>query len=140
MTLKNTDMYRITVVNKQTIDGETDLIEEKAYGGYIQKKDKIYIRYKTVSEEGESTTLITVENGFVTIKRGGVSGSVMVYKKGLKTELQYRTPYGIVPMELKTSKIVTAFNETGGTLRICYTISVGGDKYLNDITIRVTER
>ncbi|MGN0150506.1 MAG: DUF1934 domain-containing protein, partial [Clostridia bacterium] len=107
---------------------------------YIQKKDKIYIRYKTVSEDGESITLITVENGFVTIKRGGVSGSVMVYKKDLKTEFQYRTPYGIVPMELKTSKIVTAFNETGGTLRICYTISVGGDKYLNDITIRVTER
>lgn len=140
MTLKNTDMYNIMVINKQTIDGKTDVIEEKAYGRYTEKDGKIYIRYKTSSEGVEAATLITIDNSAVTIKRSGVSGSAMVYKKDQKTEFQYHTPYGIIPMELTTSKIVTAFDKTGGTLRICYTILMQGDKYFNDITIRVTER
>jgi uncharacterized beta-barrel protein YwiB (DUF1934 family) len=137
----NSEMYKITVVNKQTVDTETNVIEEQADGSYTEKNGKIYIRYKSSSEDsGESSTLITIDNGTVTIKRFGASGSVMVYKKDKKTEFQYRTPYGIIPMELKTSKLVTAFDKDGGTLRICYTISVQGDKYFNDITIKVTGR
>ena len=44
MTLKNTDNeYRITVSNRQTIDSETDTIEETAYGNYTEKNGKQYI-------------------------------------------------------------------------------------------------
>ena len=48
MTLKNTDNeYRIKVSNRQTIDSETDTIEETAYGNYTEKNGKQYITYKT---------------------------------------------------------------------------------------------
>ena len=54
MTLKNTDNeYRITVSNRQTIDSETDTIEETAYGNYTEKNGKQYITYKT-ENDGDS--------------------------------------------------------------------------------------
>lgn len=51
MTLKNTDNeYRIKVSNRQTIDSETDTIEETAYGNYTEKNGKQYITYKTEND------------------------------------------------------------------------------------------
>lgn len=120
------------------IDGTTDTITEEAYGGYTSKNDKIYIRYKT--EDGKSSTLIKIDEKAVTISRRGENASVMTYEKDRKTEFEYHTPYGTIPMEINTEKLVRAFSENGGRLRICYTIRVAEDKYKNDITIDVTER
>lgn len=141
MTLKNTettDKYKITVINNQTIDGETDTITEEANGSFTIKNNKIYIRYKT--ENGKVSTLIKIDEKAVTINRRGENASVMTYKKDMKTEFEYHTPYGTIPMEIKTEKIVRAFSDSGGRLMICYTIRVMGDKYKNNITIDVTER
>ncbi len=135
--MKNTDKYEITVLNKQTIDESTDIIKENAHGGYIQKNGKIHIRYKTTSDDSEVITLITIDRDTVTIKRGV---SAMVYKKGKKTNIQYNTPYGVIPMEIETTKLNASFNELGGTLELCYSISMRQDKYFNDILIKVTER
>ncbi len=134
----NSDKYKITVTNLQTIDGETDTITETAYGAYSVKNNKIYIRYKT--ENGRSSTLITVDDKSVTIKRRGENTSSMTYERDKKTEFEYRTPYGAIPMEIDTQKIVTAFSPNGGTLKIGYIIKTMNDKYKNNITIDVTER
>ena len=59
MTLKNTDNeYRITVSNRQTIDSETDTIEETAYGNYTEKNGKQYITYKTENDGDKISSMI----------------------------------------------------------------------------------
>ena len=62
MTLKNTDNeYRIKVSNRQTIDSETDTIEETAYGNYTEKNGKQYITYKTENNGDKISSMIKID-------------------------------------------------------------------------------
>ncbi|MBQ3471523.1 MAG: DUF1934 domain-containing protein [Clostridia bacterium] len=85
MTLNNTDnAYRIIVKNTQTIDAETDTIEEIAYGSYDEKNGKQYIRYKTAADEqnGAIASILILDGDSLTIKRRGHTTSSMVYRAG----------------------------------------------------------
>lgn len=138
MTSKNIDRYKITVCNKQTINGKTDKMQEEAFGTYVEKAGKRFIRYETQTEDSRDVTHIIMDDNSVTVKR--MSGTDIIYQRGKKTQIDYRTPYGTIPMKIDTTKLVMAFDERGGTLRICYTISMNGGKYFNDMVIRVRER
>lgn len=138
--MKNTDIYDIEVRNIQVIDGEEGVVEERAAGSCLMKNEKVYIRYKTSEDGVQTSTTVIIDNDLVTIKRTGAVSSVMTYKKGVKTHFAYRMPYGSIGMEIDTEKLVSVFDENGGTLRICYTLSVQGEKYSNNTTIKVTGR
>lgn len=135
--MKNIDKFYIEVRNKQVIDGETGIVEEMAEGSYDRRNGKVYIRYKTLEDGAETSTAIITGDDRVTIKRAGAVSSVMVYKRGEKTNFVYRMPYGLVNMEIYTEKLAAAFDENGGTLKICYTLSAQGAKYSNNTSIRV---
>ena len=78
MTLKNTDNeYRITVSNRQTIDSETDTIEETAYGNYTEKNGKQYITYKTENDGDKISSMIKIDGNEILIKRTGSVNSSM---------------------------------------------------------------
>lgn len=140
MTLKNTDNeYRIIVSNKQTIDGETDTIEEIAYGSYHEKNGKQYIMYKTENDDKVSS-MIKLDGNEVQIKRSGSINSTMVYKAGTKRSFMYNLPYGTVELELETERITSNLAENGGTIEMLYTLSVQGEKYYNDMKITVVKR
>lgn len=138
--MKNIDKFCIEVRNKQVIDGENGVVEETAGGSYDRRNGKVYIRYKTLEEGAETSTTIIAGDDTVTIKRTGAVSSVMVYKRGEKTNFIYRMPYGSVNMEIYTEKLIAAFDENGGTLKICYTLSAQGAKYSNNTLIRVIGR
>ena len=65
MTLKNTDIYDITIYNRQIIDGRTDVIEEKNTGRYFLKNNKAYIMY----ENGGVSSTVIADGDTVKIKR-----------------------------------------------------------------------
>ena len=70
--MKNTDTdYRVIVRNKQTMDGETSVIEELAYGTLREKNGKQYILYALEDDGGEISSLIKLDGDEVLIKRGG---------------------------------------------------------------------
>ena len=115
LTLKNTDNeYRIIVSNKQTIDNETDIIEEIAYGSYHEKNGKQYILYKTDNDGDKISSVIKIDCDEVTIKRNGSINSSMVYRVGEKKSFLYEIPYGKIEMEIETHRIISDMNETGG--------------------------
>lgn len=140
MTLKNTDKFYIEVRNRQTIDGETGVVEEKAFGSCDIKNGKTYIRYQTSEEGAKTQTTVIIDSDTATIKRSGAVSSVMVYRAGEKTHFAYRMPYGAIAMEIYTKKLTAAFDENGGELNICYTLFVQGEQYNNNTTVRVTGR
>ena len=134
MTLKNTDNeYRITVSNRQTIDSETDTIEETAYGNYTEKNGKQYITYKTENDGDKISSMIKIDGNEILIKRTGSVNSSMTYKVDTKKEFLYHLPYGTVPMEIETQRIVSKLDENGGTIELVYTLTVQGEKYFNDM-------
>lgn len=141
--MKNTDnAYRIIVKNTQTIDTETDTIEEIAYGSYDEKNDKQYIRYKTETDEqnGAIASIIILDGDSLTIKRRGHTNSSMVYRAGKKHAFPYETPYGIIDMEIETDKLISNVDENGGTIELVYTLTVQDEKYYNDMKIRIVKR
>ncbi len=137
--MKNTDNeYRITVRNRQTIDNETDIIEETAYGSYYEKNGKRYIIYKT--EDDETLSMIKADGSEILIKRKGSINSSMAYKAGTKKSFMYELPYGAMEMELETHRALYDLNESGGIIELVYTLTVQGEKYFNDMKITVVKR
>ena len=55
-------------------------------------------------------------------------------------EFLYHLPYGTVPMEIETQRIVSKLDENGGTIELVYTLTVQGEKYFNDMKITVSKR
>ena len=135
--MKNID-FNIRVVNKQKIDESVDEITEEAVGKYSIKNGKAYILYKTKEENVETTTVITVDNDTVTVKRSGSVASMMVLDRNKKTEFKYNTMYGVIDVILDTARIVNALTPDGGKLRLIYTLIMQGAKIYNDMEISIS--
>lgn len=141
--MKNTDSaYRIIISNKQTADGETDTIEEIAYGEYDEKNGKQYIRCKSENNEENSgvSTIFILDGDALTIKRRGDTNSSIIYKAGKKHSFPYETPYGIIDMEIETEQLISSISENGGVIELIYNLTVQGEKYYNDMKITVAKR
>ena len=138
MILKNTDNgYIIEVRNTQTIDGVTDMIYERGKGSYNEKGSKKYIMYKTEEEGVVTSSVIIVSDGAVTIKRSGGARSNMTLDVRRKTASPYYTPYGVLMIDTETEQIVSDLDGDGGTLRLKYVLTIQGEKYYNDMIIKV---
>lgn len=135
--MKNTDLFKISVVNTQRIDDTADKICEEGTGSFYIKGDKMYIIYKTEEEGITTSSIITVEKNRVTVKRNGAVSSKMILDRGKKTEFKYNTMYGMIDVVTDTSKIVNALTERGGKLRMVYDLIMQGAKLCNDTTITV---
>ncbi len=141
MTLNNTDNgYLVTVRNRQTIDNETNTIDEMAYGNYYEKNGKQYIIYKTENNEDKTSCMIKKDKDSITIKRSGSITSAMIYKIGLKQSFMYHLPYGDIEMEIETEKIASNLSADGGTIQLVYTLTVQDEEYYNDMNITVVKR
>ena len=139
--MRNTDNeYRIIVSNHQTIDNETDTIDEIAYGSYYEKNGKQYIIYKTENDGDKTSSMIKIEKDGITIKRSGSINSVMIYKIGAKQDFIYHLPYGDIEMEIDTQRIFSTLGAEGGSIQLVYTLTVQGEKYFNDMKITVVKR
>ena len=138
--MKNTDNdYRIIVRNKQTADGETNVIKELAYGSLREKNGKQYILYSLEDDGDTVTSLIKLDGDEVLIKRGGALKTSMEYKAGEKRSFVYETPYGGIDMELETHRVLHDVAENGGEVELVYTLTVQGEKYFNDTKITITK-
>lgn len=132
-------MYKIEVSNNQIIDGENGTVTENAICSYTLKNNKAYIRYRADDNGSEVLTTIISDNESVTIKRSGAISSVMQFKRNSKTSFLYRMPFGSIPMEIDTKFLMTAFDKNNGTIIIRYTLLAQGEKYENNISIKITE-
>ncbi len=131
--MKNTDNFKIRVINSQTIDGEVEEVSEIGHGSLREKNGTYYIVYRTES----ASVMIKTDGNYVDLKRTGDVSSQMHYEKGKNTCFDYNTPYGIIKMSVFTRSIICRLTADGGALRIEYVLETGGDKLYNDITIKV---
>lgn len=133
MTSKNTEQFRIQVVNTQTIDGRREAVTENASGTFRISGCKAYITYKT----GASTNMLKVDGDVITLKRTGEYGSDMRFEAGKRSEFMYRTPYGSIPMTLFTSNASHTLSPAGGIIRLDYVLDTNGDKLYNNMIITI---
>lgn len=140
MTLKNTENdVIIKIKNIQTsedMNEETELITE---GRFYESNGKMYMFYteEETAETSACTVMIVVDKKQVTISRKGDFSSKMHYSEGECEQILYHTPYGDIPLVLRTIKVKNMLTESGGELNLQYKLSVNGENINNNLTITV---
>lgn len=142
MTLKNTDTNNavIFIRNNQIYEnGKNESLEITTEGRFVLKNGTYFLLYKEYNEFGECSVILRISNEMVSMRRKGVSNARMDYKKGLHQEVLYTVPYGDLIIDLDTDSVEIELDETsGGKIRICYSLSISGEKYYNDMEIGIT--
>ena len=117
------ERYIITVIGKQTVDGEEDKIEVLTDGDMTLEGDRITITYPEYPEDNpsqKSETTVTLENGVLSIDRQGEMSSHLILEKGKRHECLYRTPMGQMFIGIFTDEISADLNEHGGVITAAY--------------------
>lgn len=117
------DNYKITVVGKQTVDGEDDRIEVITEGDMKLENGKVTITYPEYPEENPSVhtdTTVTYENGVLSIDRNGEMSSHLMLEESVRHECLYTTPMGQMFIGIFTDRITCDVDEHGGEISASY--------------------
>lgn len=122
-------------INRNNQVQDEDSVEFMTEGKFYRKNGSTYIVYEESEMSGiqgvKTTLRIDDASGDVRMKRFGsgvIMDTVMEFRKGKRFNSLYETPFGAVPMEILTNKIVNDLEpeEAKGRLFIDYEISLKG--------------
>lgn len=97
--------------------------------GQLEVDDtRAVIRYEESIDESvpPQKVEILVENESVTMNRGGVYSTQMVFRLGCRYEGQYHTPYGDMDLALYCTRLAYDLGDDGGTLELSYQLDING--------------
>lgn len=130
----------ISIKGMQFFDGEDDCIEFATDGCYTfteKGAELAYMESELTGLEG-TKTVITVQDGRVTMLREGSVNSQMVFQEGKKHYFIYNTPYGNLTLGIDTHSVSSCLTEDGGELKISYTINMDSNMLgKNELIINV---
>lgn len=133
----------ITVKSNISINSD-ELIEVVTPGEFYITEDGFRAEYeesKLSGMEGTHTTIVIRENSFDLIREGSTETKMEFKPRELSTSL-YKTPYGVLEMDVDTLKLTLDVDENGGNIHTLYTLSVEGQEAVKTnltIDIRVNE-
>ena len=117
------DRYMITVIGKQTVDGESDKIEVLTAGDMTIEDGRITITYPEYTDEipaRQTDTAVTLDSGVLSIDRRGEMSSHLILEQGVRHECLYSTPLGQMFIGIFTDSIKAELSEHGGEIRAAY--------------------
>lgn len=107
---------------------EREEVDTHAKGVCFEKEDTVYLSFKeTDPETGEETdNLIRYNEGLLEVTKKGHTCVKMVFDLRKVTDCSYQTPYGILPMSIRTSLVKFKRDEDGITIRVKYQLLWNG--------------
>lgn len=131
----------VTIQSLQTGETGTESMTQHAQGLLLREGGDWILTYREGAESGLGSTRTTlrVEGERVTLNRTGELKSQMVFEVGRPHTSLYETPYGKLPMTIRTLKLKTELTEAGGTVLIHYHIELGGGS-AGETRLRLTLR
>lgn len=124
----------IKVYDKQVYPTHFDEAEHCYKGNLAMKNEKMYVTYK--DETTGITTILKVVTDGVIIKRIGAMAGELRFQKNKPYVTQYTTPYGVLPIEIRTHKCDVYVLEKGIKVYIEYMILME-DKKVSDNTFMI---
>ena len=135
------DSVEIIIRAKQKdLNGKVEIVEHKAQGSYGCKGGKHYIRYmdKHLSPKEQVPTVIKLGDRELTIIRQGLVSSRQSFILQGETRADYRTPYGVMELVMRTHSLQSEFGTDTGYARVAYHLSANGSPIGNyEIEIKV---
>lgn len=143
MTLKSIEENAIIkVTSAQISDESSDTVELITTGSFCQRGKKFYIFYKE-NEEMEmancSVMLIAGENR-VTMRRTGDFELKFTYVEGESESVIYYMPFGEMNITQETHSVSCDLSDSGGIIKIIYTLYIGGGQQRNELEIKVERK
>ncbi|MBQ7751597.1 MAG: DUF1934 domain-containing protein [Clostridia bacterium] len=138
--MKNTkECATIHIVNSQIMGGEKSRMEFNSECEFYKNNGDIFITYQEPHENGTegARVFLKIQKNSVCMRRMGDFKSVLTYDKSKITDATYRTPFGAVDMRIKTSLIENKLSESGGSLKINYTLYLADDEIENEILLKI---
>lgn len=135
--LKKEVLIRVNTIQKDE-EGKSDI--SAIYNGVMyMKSGAILLFYSEFSEDGEKTAdcRIKLSDTSVEIKRSGAYSSRLIFEQGKVYKTVYNTPYGQLPVVVKTAKVISAVDEFGGKVLLDYKMDIAGRKFINSVSIRI---
>lgn len=140
MTLKNIkDNAIITVSARQTSQASSEEMEFITSGCYYMRGSKHYVFYTENEDMGMSgsTVMLIAEKDHVTMRRKGEFEVVLDYCRGKSQSVVYYMPFGAVNMTQTTHSVKCDLSDSGGEIKLEYTLVMGVDEQLNELTIKI---
>lgn len=118
----------ITIKTLQRRPEGTESMTQQAEGALRREGSGWLLRYREGegSGLGDTHTVLHLEEGKATLTREGESSSRMVFQPGQPYTCRYATPYGELPMTVKTLALEWELSEAGGKAFIIYKLQLGG--------------
>lgn len=118
--------YLVTIVTKQEVEGEKDVLEVTTHADLQGEGDDYIISYSEAEDDGgESRTKLHVEKGnSVTVTREGSINTYMVIEKNVRNISHHLTPYGSFSMGVSALSIESDITRKGGKLNFRYATDI----------------
>lgn len=123
-------------------DGQDTVVELISPGTWYEKNGTQYVRYEESSVTGMDgvKTTIKIYDGSIVLLRTGAVNMRHQYILGEERETVYETPFGEIPMAVKTHELTVDFHDGTGHVHLGYDISVEGEwQFYNQLDIDVRE-
>lgn len=132
--------YLICVRGLQTSDGESERVELRTLGSYVQKGAAhylVYDEYDQTSGRHAAHVTIKLEGDGCLLLQTGERRSRMELQKGRHTTCRYETMAGSLELSIFTRELEYAFEPKGGRLRMRYMVGTSAQP-LGENEIRIT--
>lgn len=117
----------ISISSTFSLDEGEEQRMEFTTDGYYFYEDQVgclsYEESEVTGMEGTRTSLFIMPDQVVVDREGTVT-SRMVFKEGLKSAIQYATPFGSANMGINTRRIAQSMGEGGGSVEIDYVVDM----------------
>lgn len=110
-------------------DGERETYEMWLQGAIIVKAGKSYLRYEEVQDDQTIRTTVKLMGDQAVITRSGAVSMRMLLNPEQKEHGHYESPYGSLPIETKTHKLLDETNtgSKSGRFMTQYDLIIGGN-------------
>lgn len=130
----------IITVDSTVLNDEEDLVGVVTPGEFYKIDDGFKVEYeetKLSGMEGTKTTIIVREKSFDLI-REGTTETKMEFQNNVRTVSMYKTPYGILDVNIHTKKLDINVSEDGGSISAIYMLEIGGQPAIKtNLTINI---
>lgn len=120
---------RLRVVSRMTEeDGGTHEIKCARRGLLREQDGGVALEYDDEQDGERARIELWADASQARMTRRGMTSAVLEFKPGERTGGVYRTPYGEIPVAVRTHALRLTREEMGGLLALDYDVFVGGER------------
>ncbi len=118
----------ITLIGRNTVDGEVDTFELTTAGKYTKQNGKYLVSYEGSEITGyeNTTTMLKIQQDIVSMIRFGKSAgsSQMIFEENKQYTGVYHTPHGTMSVDVYANEVSVDVDDEGGEVLLDYYVQL----------------